>query len=86
MDTLNRCNRKMVTLAQWVNEWKEREKENCGRFLYGDLQNLSGFIGVVLQDIDRLFLEEQMGFLRNLEVKDLQRDANWALKAYKRLF
>lgn len=76
----------MVPLALWVNEWKEKEKENCGSFLYSDLINLSGFIGVVLDDIDRLFLEQQLGFLSNLDLKDLQKDVNWALKAYKDLF
>ena len=85
MDTLNRCNEKMVTLGKLVKDWKESEKENSGGFLYSDLHNLSGFIGVVLQDIDRLFLEQQLGFLSNLDVKDLQKDFNWALKAYKDL-
>lgn len=55
MDTLSRCNEKMVTLLKCVNEWKEREKENCGSFLYSDLRNLSGFIGVVLHDTYRFF-------------------------------
>jgi len=54
-------------------------------FLYSNWHSLSGFIGVVLQDIDRLFLEQQLGFLSNLDVKDLQKDVNWALKAYKDL-
>lgn len=86
MDTLNRCNRKMTTLAKWVNEWREREKENCGSFLCSDLRNLSGCIGVVLQDIDRLFLEQQLGFLSEMDLEDLRKDVNWALKAYKNLF
>lgn len=75
----------MVTIALWVNEMKESEKENGGTFWYNDLWNLSAFIGVVLQDIDRLFLEEQMGFLRNLALKDLQRNVNRAIRAYRNL-
>jgi len=86
MDTLSRCNEKMVTLLKCVNEWKEREKENCGSFLYSDLRNLSGFIGVVLHDTYRFFLEQQLGFLREMDLKELRRDVNWALKAYKNLF
>jgi len=85
METLNRCNQKMVTILLWVNEMKESEKENGGTFWYNDLWNLSAFIGVVLQDIDRLFLEEQMGFLRNLALKDLQRNVNRAIRAYRNL-
>ena len=75
----------MVTILLWVNEMKESEKENGGTFWYNDLWNLSAFIGVVLQDIDRLFLEEQMGFLRNLALKDLQRNVNRAIRAYRNL-
>jgi len=85
MDTLNRCNLKMTTLGKWVREWMESEKENCETQLYSDLRNLMGFIGVALDEIDLLFLEEQMGVLGQTDLKDLQKDVNWAIRAYKGL-
>jgi len=85
METLNRCNEKMVTLAKWVREWMENEKENCETQLYSDFRNLLGFIGVVLDEIDLLFLEEKLGFLGQTDLKDLQKDVNWAFKTYKDL-
>ena len=86
MNTLKRCHRKMTTLSQWVNEWKEREKENSASLLYNDLRNLSRFIGAVLRDIDCLFAEEQLGFLREMHLKELRMNVNRALKGYKHLF
>jgi len=44
-----------------------------------------GFIGVALDEIDLLFLEEQMGVLGQTDLKDLQKDVNWAIRAYKGL-
>jgi len=76
----------MTTLVQWVNEWKEHEKENCASLLCSDLWNLSRFIGAVLRDIDCLFLEEKLGFLGDMHLKELQMNVNRALKGYKRLF
>jgi len=76
----------MTTLMQWVNEWKEREKENGASLLYNDLRNLSGFIDAVLRDIDCLFAEEQLGFLREMHLKELRMNVNCALKSYKPLF
>jgi len=75
----------MTTLEKWVYEWMENEKENCETPLYSDLWNLMGFIGVTLDEIDLLFLEEKMGVLEQNNLKDLQRDVNWALNAYKQL-
>jgi len=85
METLDRCNEKTSTLGKCVREGLESEKENCGTPLYSDLQNLLGFIGVVLDEIDLLLLEVQMGVLGQTDLKDLVKDVNWALNAYREL-
>jgi len=62
------------------------EEENRETPLYRDLENLLGFIGVALDEIDLLFLEEMMGVAEEDEINDLVIDVDWALNAYKQLF
>jgi len=62
------------------------EEENRETPLYRDLENLLGFIGVALDEIDLLFLEEMLGVAEDDEINDLVIDVDWALNAYKQLF
>jgi len=61
------------------------EEENRKTPLYRDLENLLGFIGVALDEIDLLFLEEMLGVAEDDEINDLVIDVDWALNAYKQL-
>jgi len=61
------------------------EEENRETPLYRDLENLLGFIGVALDEIDLLFLEEMLGVAEEDDINDLVIDVDWALNAYKQL-
>ena len=86
MELLERCNAELTTLGKRVREWMKDEEENRETPLYSDLENLLGFIGVALDEIDLLFLEEMMGVAEEDEINDLVIDVDWALNAYKQLF
>ena len=86
MEVLERCNAELTTLGKRVREWMKDEEENRETPLYRDLENLLGFIGVALDEIDLLFLEEMMGVAEEDEINDLVIDVDWALNAYKQLF
>jgi len=85
MEVLERCNEELTTLGKRVREWMKDEEENRETPLYSDLENLLGFIGVALDEIDLLFLEEMMGVAEEDEINDLVIDVDWALNAYKQL-
>ena len=86
MEVLERCNTELTTLGKRVREWMKDEEENRETPLYRDLENLLGFIGVALDEIDLLFLEEMLGVAEDDEINDLVIDVDWALNAYKQLF
>ena len=85
MEVLERCNAELTTLGKWVREWMKDEEENRKTPLYRDLENLLGFIGVALDEIDLLFLEEMLGVAEDDEINDLVIDVDWSLNAYKQL-
>ena len=85
MEVLERCNAELTTLGKRVREWMKDEEENRETHLYRDLENLLGFIGMALDEIDLLFLEEMMGVAEDDEINDLVIDVDWALNAYKQL-
>jgi len=85
MEVLERCNEELTTLGKRVREWMKDEEENRETPLYSDIENLLGFIGVALDEIDLLFLEEMMGDAEEDEINDLVIDVDWALNAYKQL-
>ena len=82
MKALERCNSELITLRKRVREWMKDEEETP---LYRDLENLLGFIGMALDEIDLLFLEEMMGVAEDDEINDLVIYVDWALNAYKQL-
>ena len=83
MEVLERCNSELTTLGKRVRESMKDEEETP---LYRDLENLLGFIGVALDEIDLLFLSEMLGVAEEDEINDLVIHVDWALNAYKQLF
>jgi len=53
--------------------------------LYRDLENLLGFIGVALDAIDLLFLEERLGVADEDDMNDLVIHVDWARNVYQQL-
>jgi len=53
--------------------------------LYRDLEQLLGFIGVALDEIDLLFLEEMMGVADEDDINDLVIHVDWAHNACQQL-
>jgi len=50
-----------------------------------DLENLLGFIGVALDEIDLLFLSEMLGVAEEDDINDLVINVDLALNAYQQL-
>ena len=82
MEVLERCNVELTTLGKRVREWMKDEEETP---LYRDLENLLGFIGVALDEIDLLFLEEMMGVADEDDINDLVIHVDWANNTYQQL-
>jgi len=82
MEALERCNTELNTLRKRVREWMKDEEETP---LYRDLENLLGFIGVALDAIDLLFLEEMMGVADEDDMNDLVIHVDWARNVYQQL-
>ena len=82
MEVLERCNTELNTLRMRVSEWMKDEEETP---LYGDLENLLGFIGVALDAIDLLFLEERLGVADEDDINDLVIHVDWVRNVYQQL-
>ena len=82
MEVLERCNSELTTLGKRVREWMKDEEETP---LYRDLEQLLGFIGVALDEIDLLFLEEMMGVADEDDINDLVIHVDWARNVYQQL-
>ena len=82
MEVLERCNTELNTLRMRVSEWMKDEEETP---LYGDLENLLGFIGVALDAIDLLFLEERLGVADGDDINDLVIYVDWVRNVYQQL-
>jgi len=61
------------------------EDENRETPLYRDLENLLGFIGVALDEIDLLFLSEMLGVAEEDDINDLVIHVDLAHNAYQQL-
>ena len=81
MEVLERCNSELTTLGKRVREWMKDEET----LLYRDLEQLLGFIGVALDEIDLLFLEEMMGVADEDDINDLVIHVDWAHNACQQL-
>jgi len=53
--------------------------------LYSDLENLLGFIGVALDAVDLLFLEERMAVADEDDINDLVIHVDWVQNVYQQL-
>ena len=81
MEVLERCNTALTTLGKRVREWMKDEETPLCR----DLENLLGFIGVALDEIDLLFLSEMLGVAEEDDINDLVINVDLALNAYQQL-
>ena len=86
MEVLERCNSELTTLGKRVREWIKEKEQNRESPLYRDLEQLLGFLGVALDEIDLLFLSEMLGVAEEDDINDLVIDVDRALNAYKQLF
>ena len=82
MEALERCNSELNTLRNRVSEWMKDEEETP---LYRDLENLLGFIGVALDAVDLLFLEERMAVADEDDINDLVIHVDWVQNVYQQL-
>ena len=82
MEALERCNYELNTLRNRVSEWMKDEEETP---LYSDLENLLGFIGVALDAVDLLFLEERMAVADEDDINDLVIHVDWVRNVYQQL-
>jgi len=82
MEALERCNYELNTLRNRVSEWMKDEEETP---LYSDLENLLGFIGVALDAVDLLFLEERMAVADEDDINDLVIHVDWVQNVYQQL-
>ena len=82
MEALERCNYELNTLRNRVSEWMKDEEETP---LYRDLENLLGFIGVALDAVDLLSLEESMTGADEDDINDLVIHVDWVRNVYRQL-
>jgi len=82
MEVLERCNTELNTLRNLVSEWVNDEEETP---LYRDLENLLGFIGVALDAVDLLFLEEMLGVADEDDINDIVIHVDWVRNVYQQL-
>jgi len=83
MEVLERCNVELTTWEKRVREWMSDEEEETP--LYRDLEQLSGFIGVALDELDLLCLEERLGVLDEDDTNDLVIHVDWVRNTYQQL-
>ena len=69
MEILEQCNIELTTREKRVREWMKDEEEETP--LYRDLEQLSDFIRVALDQLDLLGLEERLGVLDEDDTNDL---------------
>ena len=83
MEVLERCNVELTTWEKRVREWMNDEEEETP--LYRDLEQLSGFIEVALDQLDLLGLEERLGVLDEDDTNDLVIHVDWVRNTYQQL-
>ena len=82
MESLEHCNYELSTLRNRVSEWMKDEEETP---LYRDLENLLGFIGVALDAVDLLSLEEKLTGADEDDINDLVIHVDWVQNVYQQL-
>jgi len=84
MEVLERCNVELTTWEKRVREWMNDDEEEETP-LYRDLEQLSGFIGVALDELDLLCLEERLGVLDEDDTNDVVIHVDWVRNTYQQL-
>jgi len=82
MEILERCKAELTTWEKRVREWMKDEEETP---LYRDLERLSDFIRVALDQLDLLGLEERLGVLDEDDTNDLVIHVDWVRNTYRQL-
>ena len=85
MDALNKCGRKCSKLYHRLEAWINVEKENSQSLLYSDLMVLYPYIASILDLIDALYIDHDLGCLNMSEVRFAKRNLAFAIKRYKQL-
>jgi len=83
MEILERCKAELTTWEKRVREWMHDEDEETP--LYRDLEQLSDFIRVALDQLDLLGLEERLGVLDEDDTNDLVIHVDWVRSTYRQL-
>jgi len=83
MEVLERCHVELTTREKRVREWMKDEEEETP--LYRDLEQLSGFIRVALDELDLLCLEERLGVLDEDDTNDLVIHVDFVRDTYQQL-
>ena len=85
MDALNKCGRKCSKLYHRLEAWIDVEKENSQSLLYSDLMVLYPYVAWILDLIDALYIDRDLGCLNMSEVQFAKRNLAFAIKRYKQL-
>ena len=85
MDALNKCGRKCSKLYHRLEAWIDVEKENSQSLLYSDLMVLYPYVASILDVIDSLYIDRDLGCLNMSEVQFAKRNLAFAIKRYKQL-
>ena len=86
MDVLNKCGRKCSKLYHRLEAWIDVvEKENRRSLLYSDLMVLYPYVASILDLIDSLYIDRDLGCLNMSEVRFAKRNLAFAIKRYKQL-
>ena len=85
MDALNKCGRKCSKLYHRLEAWIDVEKENSQSLLYSDLMVRYPYVASILDLIDALYIDRDLGCLNMSEVRFAKRNLAFAIKKYKQL-
>ena len=85
MDALNKCARKCSKLYHRLEAWIDVEQENSQSLLYRDLIFLYPYVASILDLIDALHIDRDLGCLNMGEVRFAKRNLAFAIKRYKQL-
>ena len=75
----------MFKLYHRIEAWIEEEKENSQSLLYRDLIFLYLDVASILDLIDALYIDRDLGCLNMSEVRYAKRNLAFAIKRYKQL-
>jgi len=80
MEVLEHCHSELTVMRKQV---RERMKDGEETPLYREFLDI---VGVALDELDLLFLEERLGVADEDDINDLVIHVDWAHNTYRRLF